>query len=68
LAKGAAPGGSILTLVKATLIAMKTKTIAATVITAVVVIGTSGGLSIIWRRPIHQKPRRTRWQSLTRFR
>ena len=44
LAKGVAAGGSILTLVKATLIAMKTKTIVATAITAAVILGTGGGL------------------------
>jgi RNA polymerase sigma factor (sigma-70 family) len=40
LAKGAAASGSILTLVKATLIAMKTKTIVATIAATAVVLGT----------------------------
>ena len=43
LAKGAAASGSILTLAKATLLAMKTKTIVATT-AAVVILGTGSGL------------------------
>jgi RNA polymerase sigma factor (sigma-70 family) len=45
LAKGAAAGGSILTLVKATLLAMKTKTIVATTAAAVVILGIGGYLA-----------------------
>jgi hypothetical protein len=44
IAKGAMASGSILALVKATLIAMKTKTIVATTIAAVVILGTGSGL------------------------
>jgi RNA polymerase sigma factor (sigma-70 family) len=44
LAKGAAAGGSILTLVKATLLAMKTKTLVATTAAAVVILGVGGYL------------------------
>ncbi len=44
LAKGATAGTSILALVKATLIAMKTKTIVATAVTAVVILGIGGFL------------------------
>ena len=44
LAKGAAAGTSILALVKATLLAMKTKTIVATAVTAVVILGVGGYL------------------------
>ena len=40
LAKGAVAGGSALTLAKATLIAMKTKTIVTTIATAAVILGT----------------------------
>jgi RNA polymerase sigma factor (sigma-70 family) len=45
LAKGAAAGGSILSLVKATLLAMKTKTIVATTAAAVVILGIGGYLA-----------------------
>ena len=51
LAKGAAAGGSILTLVKATLVAMKTKTIVATT-AAAVILGVGGYL--IATRFVHQ--------------
>ena len=46
LAKGAAAGGSILTLVKATLIAMKTKTIVATAAAAVIVPASPPGTRV----------------------
>jgi RNA polymerase sigma factor (sigma-70 family) len=52
LAKGAAAGGSTLTLVKATLIAMKTKTIVATTAAAVVILGIGGYL--IGTNLVHQ--------------
>jgi RNA polymerase sigma factor (sigma-70 family) len=52
IAKGATASGSILALVKATLIAMKTKTIVATAAVAVVILGIGGYL--VGNRLIHQ--------------